>query len=315
MFPTTTGHPQQKGFGWIPTVYASQFLVKFYTTSILPKITNSDWSGEIANFGDEVIIPTVPDVKTHRYQKAKRLKIDVLDSEAVNFKINKGIYYNFLDEDVDKRMRHIDVPSRAEADAVMQIRTEIDRDGLCNMYADAHGCNRGHEAGAISGRYNLGDIGNPVVINPENSLKYLTFGRAVMDEANIGDTVDGRGHEKFFTVAPSWYCNMLLNNGFLGDASKMGDSKSILRTGEVGEIDDMVLYRSNNVPSFNDAGVEVFPIVFGHTCAVTFASQLVIDEKIRSEQTFGDLRRGLYIWGLSTVKPEALGVIWATHEG
>lgn len=49
-------------------------------------------------------------------------------------------------------------------------------------------------------------------------------------------------------------------------------------------------------------------MVFGHSSALTFASQLVKNEgPMRSEFTFGDKYRGLQVYGYKVVKPEAMG--------
>jgi hypothetical protein len=44
----------------------------------------------------------------------------------------------------------------------------------------------------------------------------------------------------------------------------------------------------------------------GHTVATTFASQLTRMETMRSERTFGQLMRGLQVYGCEVIKPEGL---------
>ncbi|MEY2655271.1 MAG: hypothetical protein RLZZ524_2299, partial [Pseudomonadota bacterium] len=52
-----------------------------------------------------------------------------------------------------------------------------------------------------------------------------------------------------------------------------------------------------------------FRILFGQKRAISFASQFVKTETLRSTETFADLVRGLKVWGVKVTKPEAMGVI------
>ena len=81
-----------------------------------------------------------------------------------------------------------------------------------------------------------------------------------------------------------------------------------MRNGRIGQIDRFVIYNSNLLATEDDGGTKVTNMMFGHISALTFASQLVKNEgPIRSERTFGDLYRGLQVYGYNVIKPEALG--------
>ena len=90
----------------------------------------------------------------------------------------------------------------------------------------------------------------------------------------------------------------------LKDASITGDGSSPLRNGRIGQIDRFTLYVSHNLPL---AGGE-YSILAGHKKGLTFASQMTNMETLRSESTFGDIIRGLQVYGYKVVKPEALTV-------
>jgi hypothetical protein len=47
-------------------------------------------------------------------------------------------------------------------------------------------------------------------------------------------------------------------------------------------------------------------LIAGHKMGFTFASQMTEMETIRSETTFGNIIRGLQVYGYKVVKPEAL---------
>ena len=99
----------------------------------------------------------------------------------------------------------------------------------------------------------------------------------------------------------------LIKQSDLKDASITGDGSTPLRNGRLGMIDRFTIYVSHNLPK---SGSE-FTIFSGHKVALTFASQMTNMETLRSETTFGDIIRGLQVYGYKVVKPEALtaGVI------
>ena len=72
---------------------------------------------------------------------------------------------------------------------------------------------------------------------------------------------------------------------------------------------------SNNIDTTTDGDYTVFNCMFGHKCAITFASQLVKNESLKNPNDFGDLLRGLQVYGYETIKTEALGHLYAYNGG
>ena len=97
----------------------------------------------------------------------------------------------------------------------------------------------------------------------------------------------------------------LIKQSDLKDASITGDSQSPLRNGRLGMIDRFTVYVSNNLFK---SGAE-FSCIAGHKMGFTFASQMTNMETIRSETTFGNIIRGLQVYGYKVVKPEALATM------
>lgn len=78
-------------------------------------------------------------------------------------------------------------------------------------------------------------------------------------------------------------------------------------------IDRFTLYVSNLLPSQTgitgegqDSSVKAFSCFAGTRDAITFASQITRMETLRSQTTFGNLVRGLNVYGYKVIKPEAL---------
>lgn len=61
----STGTTSEVNF--IPTVFSKLLQAKFYKTSVLPAISNTDYEGEISSMGDKVVIRTTPAVTINDY--------------------------------------------------------------------------------------------------------------------------------------------------------------------------------------------------------------------------------------------------------
>jgi hypothetical protein len=95
----------------------------------------------------------------------------------------------------------------------------------------------------------------------------------------------------------------LIKKSELKDASLTGDSVSVVRNGRLGMVDRFTLYVSHNLKV--DTGGK-FNLIAGNKMGFTFASQMTNMETIRSESTFGNIVRGLQVYGYKVVKGEAL---------
>ena len=284
---------------YIPVLYAGKLLVKYYSASVLGVITNTDYEGEIKKFGDTVYIRTTPDLTIRDYVKGQTLVNEQPESTAVSLDIDKGKYWSFVTEDLDKVQT--DLKQFIEAwtdDAAEQLKIDIDTDVLGNVYASASADNMGATAGVISSSFNMGVAGTPVALDETNILDFIIDAGTVLDEQNVPET--GR----FFIISP-WAAG-LIKKSDLKDASLAGDATSIVRNGLLGMIDRFTLYNSNLLAGDATNGVYM---LFGITDAITFATQLTENKVQDNPNGFGMLHRGLQVYGYDVVKPEALGVL------
>jgi len=159
---------------------------------------------------------------------------------------------------------------------------------------DVASTNKGNTAGRITGNIDLGSTGTPVAISKTNVLDYIVDLGTVLDEANAPEA--GR-----FLVIPAKMAGMIKKSD-LKDASITGDSMSVIRNGRLGMIDRFTIYMSHNLSVSSGK----FSLIAGHKMGFTFASQMTNMETIRSESTFGNIVRGLQVYGYKVVKPEAL---------
>ena len=131
----------------------------------------------------------------------------------------------------------------------------------------------------------------------------------VLDELNIPET--GR-----WVVMPTW-ATFQLKRSELREVFISGDSVSILRNGKFGQVDRFTIYASNLLPNGVAGGLAagVYPIYGGHAHGLTFASQLTNVETIRSERTFGQILRGLQVYGRAVLDNKAMAQALVVQGG
>jgi hypothetical protein len=108
---------------------------------------------------------------------------------------------------------------------------------------------------------------------------------------------------------PAW-AGRQIKQSELRQAYLSGDSVTMLRNGRLGMVDRFTIYISNLLPNnasdATDFNAGEWPIFGGHAHGLTFASQISKVETLRSELTFGQILRGLQVYGYQVVDPKAL---------
>jgi len=285
--------------GYIPIIFSPKLNVKFYLSTVFAAISNTDYEGEIASKGDTVRIRVVPDVTISDYEIGGGLTYETLSADYIDLNIDKAKSFGFKVNDIDKMQSDLDQLDKWTDEVANKQKIAVDRDILGSVYTDVNAANAGNLAGLISQDIALGVAATPKDLTKDNIIDYIIDHGVVLDEANVPES--GR-----WIVLPAWACGMIKSSDFK-DASMTGDRVSIARNGRVGMIDRFEVYMSNNLTS---AGGET-NIIAGHPSGLTFASQMTNSETLRNQDDFGNLVRGLQVYGYEVVNDFALthGVI------
>ena len=291
---------------------------KFYASTVLAAISNTDYEGEIQNQGDRVKIRTKPTITIRNYLADGLLGLDRPTGGTVELYIGTGKYFSLILDDVMEVQSDLNILSMWSDDAAQQLKMNVDRDVLDGITGAMVAANKGATAGAISGNLNLGIKGTPVALVADGATTgqvnfvdmILRMGQ-VLDEQNIPEV--GR-----WVVCPSW-AGRYIKQSQLRQAYLSGDTTSMLRTGRLGMVDRFTVYVSNLLPnnasnSTNFAAGE-WPVFAGHAHGLTFASQISKVETLRSELTFGQILRGLQVYGYQVVDGTALVQAQVTQAG
>lgn len=324
VFPVVSGgdfdtNPSYSG-GFIPQLWSNKLNAKFYANTMMTEIANTDWEGEIKNQGDTIRIRTAPSITINDYAGAgTTLTSEVPAPVYTDMQIDKGKYFSVQVNDVLAHQADMDLMNMFTDDAAKQLKINIENDCFFNWFVTegAATANAGANAGALSAEYNLGTDAAPIdQATPGNVLKAILRMSAALDEQNVPE--EGR----WLILSP--YERQLLMQTDIAQAYFTGDASSTIRTGKIGMLDRFEVYVSNLLPKgaadknlvaglsatssggTNTGAKARRMMVAGtkHSCA--FASQISKTEPLRNQNDFGDIVRGLAVYGRKVLKPEAL---------
>ena len=80
---------------YIPVLFAKKVLKNFYADSCYQLIANTDYSGEIKNMGDSVIIRKAPVLSIGNYTVGGTLTYEVPTSTSVELNIDTAKYWAY----------------------------------------------------------------------------------------------------------------------------------------------------------------------------------------------------------------------------
>ena len=311
-------NPSYSG-AFIPTLWSGKLLAKFYQNTMLSEVTNTDYEGELKNQGDTVRIRLAPSISISDYTVGQTLSYEVPTPIYQDMQVNKGKYFGVQVNDVLAYQADMNLMNMFTEDAAKQLKIAIENEVFFNSFVTEGpaSANEGATAGAISASYNLGTDTTPIdQSTPENVLKAILRMSTALDEQNVPE--DGR----FLILTP--YDRHLLMQSSIAQAYFTGDQSSTIRTGKIGMLDRFSVYVSNLLPrgeagkalvaglSATSTGGSVSNakarrlMVAGTKAATSFAMTINKTEPLRNQTDFGDIVRGLAVYGRKVVKPEAL---------
>ena len=299
--PRASGIPDYGPAGTInfdPELYSGKLVEKFYKTTVFGEIASTDYEGEIAGFGAQVKIRTIPDVVVIDYVIGAGLNPVYPANNSVTLAIDQAKAFAVALSTVDSRQSDLDLADIFANAGSIQLRIAADSDMLETIPAQVSIDNFGPTAGVDTNAFNLGDSTNPVAITKLNVTDFIVDCGTVLDEQNVSD--EGR----WLVASPSFMG--AIKKSDLKIASLAGDGVSILRNGKVGEIDRFTLYQSRNLLKQTSPGMATY-LMFGHSAGLTFASQIVECQMIDNPNDFGYIIRGLMVFGYQVIGPNYVG--------
>jgi hypothetical protein len=236
-----------------------------------PLIINTDYEGDISQYGDRVHVHSVADPSVSTYTPgATTLTYEDPTDTRVTLIIDQVKSFSFRLEDVNvAQMRPDALVDELSIRAAFKLRDTADA----------------YIAGLYTGATNTVAASQVTATNAYS--KIVNVARQ-MDDADIPE--EGR-----FLVVKPWIKELLLQNADFLRATEAAGSPAVLN-GQVGTVAGIAVLSSRNVVDTGSAPV-VSHCVAGHNSGWSFAQQILNTESLRLPDRYGTGYRGLHAYG------------------
>ena len=290
---------------FLPKLYSKQVLNFFRKASVAEAITNTDYAGEINAFGDSVRIIKEPVITVVNYERGADITKTALTDSEVTLVVDVANAFKFIVDDIETNMSHVNFRDVATSSAAYALRDAFDAGVIAEMIAGVSAASPNHilgsdsatdlAAGTFDGTGNL-DIG--FGSSEHDPIDVLSHMARLLDEANVPE--EGR----FFVASPEFYEILVQSSSKLLSVDYNAGQGSI-RNGLVssGKLRGFEMYKTNNIAATTNAAGQCLA---GHMSATATAQTITSTEVIRDPDSFGDIVRGLHVYGATVLRPGAL---------
>lgn len=324
-FTTSAGYGNLPSGNFAPEIFSQKVLKFFRRASVAEDITNTDYTGEIENFGDTVNIMKEPTLTVTAYQRGSVINPQDLADDQITLVVDKANAFAFKIDDIEERHSHVNFEALATSSGAYSLKKKFDANILQNL-SDAAGIG----ASAVSGTTltttaAAGDIGTanaPInVETDDNGINMMLAMARLLDDQSVPE------ENRWFVAPPIFYQKAFQAGNKIAEVNITGDGTSPLRNGlaMVGTLAGFRCYKSTALNStggvdqvtLTDASATLATdasenvVLAGHISAMATASHIAKTEVVRSTESFSDVIRGLHVFGRKVLRQEAIvrGVI------
>jgi len=289
---------------FLPEIYSKKVLNFFRKASVVEAITNTDYAGEISGYGDTVKIIKEPVITVAQYERGANPTKTVLTDAETTLIVDTANAFKFIVDDIESQMSHVNFKEVASSSAAYALRDAFDEGVIAKMFAGVSTSSPDNAIGTdaavgtgiepATGAVDLlGSDGTGV-----DALDLMARMARKLDDENVPE--EGR----WFVAPPSFYEELSQSGSKLLSVDFNAGQGSI-RNGLVstGKLRGFNMYKSNNIASPTTATGKVLA---GHMSSVSTAQTITSTEVIRDPDSFGDIVRGLHVYGAKVIRPEAL---------
>jgi hypothetical protein len=289
---------------FLPEVYSKKVQNFFRKASVVEAITNTDYSGEIAAFGDTVNIIKEPTITTYDYTRGSDTTQTLLTDQELTMVVDQARAFKFIVDDIEKRMSHVNWKEVASGSAAYALKDQMDSNVLTYISANASAASPDMVIGADDATAddlpNLGPAESVHIgfsTGTSDPIDLLSRMARLLDEQNVPE------ENRWFVASPEFYEVLSESSSKLLSVDYNAGAGSI-RNGLVtsGLLRGFKMYKSNNMP----AGANSSIALAGHISSVATAGTMLNVETLRDPTSFGDIVRGLHVYGRKVLRPEAM---------
>ena len=286
----SAGYDNLPSGNFLPIIYSQKVQKFFRTASVVEDITNTDYAGEIENFGDTVNIIKEPTITVSSYTRGGQINIQNLADDQLQLTVDQANAFAFKVDDIEERQSHINFEALATSSGAYALKDSYDENVIAAMFSGA-GTTVGSDGSGTDTGFGSSETDPTDIL--ANSAKRLHAADVPTDN-------------RWFLGTPEFYEQLGQASAKLMDASVTGDGTSPLRNGNVldGLVNGFRLYMTNNFAASSTSNY--FKVMFGHMSSTATANQIAKTEVVRDPDSFADIVRGLHIFGRKVLRTEAL---------
>ena len=289
---------------FLPSIYSKKVLNFFRKSSVVEAITNTDYSGEISAYGDSVKIIKEPVISISDYTRGSDTTATKLTDQELTMVVDSAKAFKFIVDDIETKMSHVNFKEVASSSAAYALKDSFDAAVIADMFSGLSASSPNHVLGADNATA-LGanvydgtgsvDIGLTSETDPLNLMARMA---RLLDEQNVPE--EGR----WFVAGPDFYEQLGQSSSKLLSVDFNAGQGSI-RNGLVssGKLRGFDMYKSNNIAATSNATGKVLA---GHISSTATAQTIISTEVLRDPSSFGDIVRGLHVYGSKVLRPEAI---------
>ena len=289
-FSSAGGYTNLPNGNWAPAIYSQKVLKFFRTASVVEDITNTDYAGEIENFGDTVKIIKEPTITVSSYTRGSVLSPQDLQDDQLTLVVDQGNAFAFKVDDIEERQSHVNWESLATSSGAYALKNEFDTNIIAAMVSGA-GTTVGSDGSGQDVGFGSGEV-DPVNILANHARRL-----------NSNDVPE---ENRWFLAPPQFWEQAGQTSSKLMDSSVTGDGASPLRNGKIhaGKIQGFSCYMTNNFAASSTSNY--YKVLSGHMSAVATASHIAKTEVVRDPDSFADIVRGLHVFGRKVIRSKGL---------
>jgi hypothetical protein len=285
-----SGYANLPSGNWLPVIYSQKVQKFFRTASVVEDITNTDYAGEIENYGDTVNIIKEPTISVNSYVRGGHIAIQNLADDQLQLVVDQANAFAFKVDDIEERQSHVNWESLATSSGAYALKDSYDANVIAAMLSGA-GTTVGSDGSGTDIGFGTGET------DPLNAM------------ANCAKRLHGADNpteNRWFLASPEWYEQLAQASAKLMDASVTGDAKSELRNGRVtaGQIQGFKCYMTNNFAASTTSNY--YKVLWGHMSSTATANAIAKTEVIRDPDSFADVVRGLHVFGRKVLRSAGL---------
>ena len=293
---------------FLPSIYSKKVLNFFRKASVVEAITNTDYAGEISAYGDSVKIIKEPVISVSDYTRGSDTSATKLTDQELTLVVDSAKAFKFIVDDIETNMSHVNFKEVATSSAAYALRDSYDAAVIASMFSGVSTSSPDHVLGADAaaatqtmaqhqGGSNSIDLTGSDGTGTD-PLDVMAFMAKLLDEQSVPE--EGR----WFVAPPSFY-NELSQSGSKLLSVDFNAGQGSIRNGLVssGKLRGFDMYKSNNVAA---ASTATGKILAGHISSTATAQTIISTEVLRDPSSFGDIVRGLHVYGAKVLRPEAL---------